>query len=30
MCGNFPGRNICAADLWPSVFQLQDVEKFGT
>lgn len=30
MCDSSPVRNISAANLWPSVFQLQDVEKFGT
>jgi hypothetical protein len=30
MYDNFPARNICADDLWVNVFQLQDVEKFGT
>jgi hypothetical protein len=30
MCDSYPARNICVANLWLSVFQLQDVEKFGT
>jgi hypothetical protein len=30
MCDSYPVRNICVANLWLSVFQLQDVEKFGT
>ena len=30
MCDNFPALDICVANLWASVFQLQDVEKFGT
>ncbi len=30
MCDNYPVSNICAANLWASVFQLQDDEKFGT
>jgi hypothetical protein len=30
MCDSYPVRNTCAANLWASVFLLQDGEKFGT
>jgi hypothetical protein len=30
MCDSYPVRNTCADSWQVSVFQLQDVEKFGT